>query len=286
MEDYIKLTKKNKFIGAQPVTLNINSFTRKYSKFDYYITNKLDGKRYLIFIDNNGNSFKITSKMEFTKIKLPKHVSKLKNTVLDSEYFNKKFHVFDVLYFKDKSLLEENFTKRLSELEEILDIIKSKKLIKKEQKIIYSDQLCKKTIEYVENIKHRFKEGDLDGIILTPDSVYYSQIFKYKPLELLSIDFKIKKEDGKFKLLLQNGDLFVPRNFKYKDIGIVEVSKHIYNKYPDNSVVEFVFKEGKFIPLRIRKDKINSNALFVILDNFKTIINQKNNNLKSILCQY
>ena len=46
----------------------------------------------------------------------------------------------------------------------------------------------------------------------------------------------------------------------------------MYKKYKDNSVVEFVFKDDTFVPIRARPDKKNSNGMNVILDNFTEII--------------
>jgi hypothetical protein len=69
---------------------------------------------------------------------------------------------------------------------------------------------------------------------------------------------------------------------KYKGSGTVILEPLEAKKYKDGDVVEFIFDKGKFKPIRIRKDKIKSNHISVILDNFKTIQNPPN--MKKILC--
>lgn len=277
MENYISFAKKKKFIGAQPVTLTRNSFI----KTDYFLTEKLDGKRHLIFISEK-DTFIITSKLEFSMMKLTNKTLFYKGTILDCEMYNKKFYVFDILYYKGRDVRNEKFRERINMYNDVIKNINSKKLLAKPQIFIPSEKTCEKITSYVDKIKHRFKEGDLDGIILTPDDIYYSKILKYKPFDLLSIDFKIRKDNGNFLLLLQNDKLFKPRDARYKDVGVVKVSKEIYDTYQDNSVVEFIFKNNKFSPIRARPDKIMSNALFVILDNFKLMTS--NTDLKKIIC--
>lgn len=277
METYVSFVKKKKFVGAQPVTLTRDSFVKK----DYFLTEKLDGKRHLIFISEK-DTFIITSKLEFSPLKLTKKTFLYKGTILDCEMYNKKFYVFDILHYKEKDVRNEKFKERIKMYNDVVKNINSTKLVAKSQIFIPSEKTCEKTTSYVDKIKHRFKEGDLDGIILTPNDIYYSKILKYKPFDLLSIDFKIKKDNGNFLLLLQNNKLFKPRGTRYKDVGVVKVNKEIYDTYQDNSVVEFIFKNNKFFPIRARPDKIMSNALFVVLDNFKLMTS--NTELRNIVC--
>ncbi len=255
MENYIKLVKKTKFIGAQPVTL-----TNKIQKINHYLTEKLDGKRHLLFVDKDGKMYSITSKMEFgnTHIKAPE----FPNTVLDTEFYKGKYHVFDMLFYKGKDIRNLPFSERIDGYIHVVHQIGSGILVAKKQ--IFVDK-GSDILNIVKKIENRFKEGKLDGIILTPEDVYYSKsILKYKPSSLLSIDFKIKKKDGKFHLLLQNGQVF-------KHGGVVTPGEKDYQKYKDGQVVEFIMKNKKFVPIRARPDKENSNALHVILDNYKLI---------------
>ena len=64
----------------------------------------------------------------------------------------------------------------------------------------------------VKNLLKKYKKemvlnGKVDGLILTPTGSYYEPPLKWKPVELISIDFKIKKENNHFKLLFQNGKI-------------------------------------------------------------------------------
>lgn len=270
MEFYKTLTKSNKFIGNQPVSLTKKSFDKTE---EYFFTEKLDGKRFLLLFTDN-KVYRISSKMEFEEKKIANDIP---GTILDCEYFKGKYHVFDILFFKHTDTRNLKYNTRIQLYTQNL---KSKQLIPKVQIPIGKDA-CKLLPGLVNKLKHRFTEGDLDGIILTPNTDYYAKVYKYKPRELLSIDFKISKKNGDtFLLLLQNDEVF--KRKEYPGIGIVKVSKEVYKKYKTGSVVEFIFKDNKFIPLRPRPDKTNSNGLHVILDNFKLLTSKWS--LKSILC--
>ena len=219
MEAYSLLVNSKKFIGNQPVSLSKKSFIKEH---EYYLTKKLDGKRYIIFI-NDGYIYRINTKNTIEKIETKiKISSQYSGIILDSEFYKGKYHVFDILFFKNKDIRNLNLNDRIPLLIEILDGINSYKfVIKKHYK---ANKLCEFTKKFIEKHKKNFKDGILDGIILTPNVNYYGKIYKYKPIDLLSIDFKIKKVHGDtFLLLLQNNTIFSTKN--NKNIGKVKVSK-------------------------------------------------------------
>lgn len=261
LQDYKKLVKTSKFVGTQPVTFNNKTFNNKTK---YFLTNKLDGKRALLYF-NNFKAYLITSKLEFTLFKIKVNAD-LNDTLLDCEYFQNKVFVFDILFFKTKDLRDFNLTTRLNYLSMFNDIYKHKKI--KMKKYLHSNicsdfKLLNDTKKYAKNI--------IDGVIFTPDCNYYQTPLKWKPTELLSIDFKIKKlPNDHLALLTHSGTIFTPKEKKYKNIGTVHAPG---NTYKDNEVVEFVFKNNKFVPIRSRPDKINSNYITVIMSNFNTIKN-------------
>ena len=98
------------------------------------------------------------------------------------------------------------------------------------------------------------------------------------------IDFNqhgIGNTSNKIALLLQNGQQFKPKG-KYNSIGIITVDTKYYDSHKDGDVIEVIFKNGKFLPIRDRPDKVTSNHLKVILDNFKTSLSPPN--MIRILC--
>jgi hypothetical protein len=252
MDNYIKLTKTKKFIGIQPITLSNKSFNKNTN---YYTTYKLDGKRHLYLSTSSTSGFLITSKLEFIpfKLKVPK------DTILDGELYNNIFYVFDILFYKGVDVRNTNLTCRIYMLQEI------KGLILKPYWSPYVNSLKYNFNEINNKYKNEMKiNGMIDGIIFTPDESYMSKVLKWKPVNLLSIDFKIKKQEPNiFKLLRHNNKIYT------KTI----VTKKQFDNYLDNTVVEFVYKENKFVPIRSRPDKINSNYITVIKDNFYQIKN-------------
>lgn len=281
MNEYQKLFKVNRFVGSQPIAFDASTYSKKR---EYFTTHKLDGLRKLLMLSNDSDkeSFLISSKMEFDKFKLPYRESLVK-TVLDGELVNGIFYAFDILFYKGKDLRPLLLIERLEALKDAIKILKSKKVVMKEYLV---DNVCKDFFTLKNKYAKEMKTGEVDGIILTPNTSYTShKPLKWKPSWLLSIDFKIHREpsnvDGKdiIHLLTQNGSVFKPRG-KHANVGTVYIDK--FSKYKTGDVVEFIFDKGKFVPIRLRDDKTNSNHISVILSNFKSILNPPD--AKKLLC--
>lgn len=252
---YQDLVKTKKWVGNNPATLKIGDLKKDQ---DYYVTDKLDGlRRLLLFKDSK--LYNISSKMEFQEFYLTKGGKTLNGTLIDCEFYKKKYYAFDILYADGKDVRETNFTHRQEILKNTVKTVKSKKLLTKE----YSYLKCPEILKKIKEDSGRYREGDLDGVIITPASLYKDTVFKWKPGNLLSNDFKVRKTEGVLHLLLQNGQVFERRG--YPGVGLVKYSG---TAIKDGDIVEFVFENGKFKPLRTRPDKTKSNHISVILDNF------------------
>lgn len=279
MDLYTTLFNKKTFVGAQPITFNKDTFSKN---IEYFTTYKLDGLRKLLFITQQEN-YLISSKMEFQTFTLPKVSKEYNDTVLDGEYKSNKFFAFDILFYKGQDLRSKTLKERLEFLNNVINALKSKKIISKEYLSPYNGLgVCKNFFSLLNKYSKEMETGEVDGIIFTPNTGYTEKsILKWKPLHLLSIDFKINKVGNELHLLTQNGKIFKPYN-KYKNIGKVLLNHEEAKKYNNGDVVEFIFDNGKFVPIRVRKDKTKSNYISVIMSNFKTI--QSPPNMKKILC--
>jgi len=270
---YKQLFKSSKFIGTQPITFNKNNFN---PNIDYYLTHKLDGKRILLFFTCS-KVYMINSKMEFTEYTKFKHLYDTKlldNTILDCEYFQNKFYIFDILYFSGKDLRNLKLSERIPYINRVHKLVHHKNL---KIKNYLHNNICTDFDKLLLKLQINNKNTFIDGIIFTPNEGYKAVPLKWKPTHLLSIDFKIKKlGDNKIALLTQNGSVFVSKIKKYKDIGIIKLSEQKYKEYTSGQVIEFIFRNNKFVPIKTRPDKINSNHISVIISNFKTIINVPN----------
>jgi len=122
LNDYLLLTKKyqtkqfGEFIGGMPVTLENNCFkpllrTDSDNNFVYNITLKLDGERYLLFLNYSGELYFIDRSLNFYFFiingnRFPRiDPTIVKPFLLDGELTNTgglyEFFLFDILFFNE-----------------------------------------------------------------------------------------------------------------------------------------------------------------------------------------
>jgi hypothetical protein len=263
IKQYKDLTNTIKNIGVKVLTVKKENLD--FLK-EWYLTYKLDGERKLMMITEY-SVYLISQKMIFEEKKFTKKTLELAGSLIDGEYYNGRFYAFDVTHYRGLDIRDKKLSERIEILNDINDVIKSKKFkIKRYLESFDTKKLCKNFNKLVkfskENVDH------VDGVIFTENNTYQTRPLKWK--SLITIDFKISKKDGKFNLVLDNGSNFSPRT--HPGIGKVQVPKEIYNSYPDNSIVEFYFENDKFKVLKLRPDKIKGNHISVILDNFSQVL--------------
>lgn len=272
-----------RFDGAQPITLNNKTF---FKEMNYHLSYKFDGKRRLVYIMGADDIYYKVSKTPTVKhnLVLPKkNIQKLYGTVIDCEYVDGKYYVFDILRHKGKDLTRNTpFSIRYSIYRNVVREISSKKII---SKIFYlSDPKSTKlydTFEILEAQRSRFPMKT-DGIIFTPEASYYHpkyKTLKWKPSEELTIDFTIKKitkdktESKKYGLFDYYGKPINQINGLPENGKIIITIPEDFKIY-SNSVYEFMYdKKQGFVPVRRREDKQRSNHPSVIDSNMKTILN-------------
>jgi len=222
-------------------------------------------------------------------------------TLLDCELFKGQYHVFDTIFFKGQDLRDDpeyDLNTRISLAETVCGVINSEKIITK--KYTFGNMYT----NYTRYMNDKFSScaseklhKDFDGIIYVPVNKPYPRVknenvpLKWKPENLNTIDFKIKKvapppaenwadedfQDDIFELYCygEGGKdvLFTVKD--YPDIGILKIPQKESSKYTDSSVIEFYFDKHleQFVPLRSRTDKYRGNHISIARDNFDTIIN-------------
>lgn len=170
---------------------------------NYYITDKADGERTIIFI-NKGKLHLLNSKI--TTIECDDSIAPL---IIDSELVeNSELYSFDILHFNGESCRENNLTERLNLLKEAVTKINklslqwsptltnNKQITKKfevniKQMFLLGDDIEKQTklaIKYVEARKY-----ETDGYILTENAGYFNVAYKLKYLSHVSVDFWVIK---------------------------------------------------------------------------------------------
>jgi len=259
-------------INPKPVTLEQKNLSNPddYGAIsilrNYTVTEKADGERILMYIDNKGNIFLINSslKVEETGIKANKEAY---NSLIDGEYIvcNKRtdrikknlYAAFDIYYLNGISLTslplideKNNDKSRYGNLLKTFDYLNVSNseieyIIKKH---LYTNDIindCNKILDNPKNFPY-----EIDGLIFTPAKLalfsYYptligaitlsqgwDRVFKWKPPEQNTIDFLIRF----------SGDVR-KQGIRYKKIGL-------YVGYNPLTTKDLTIEEG----LKLRYDK-------------------------------
>lgn len=199
LNKYKKMTNSNFFIGAQPETLHREQINILY-KENYSVTDKADGERCFVFIDENGNIYSIDSNIQNVVV-TDLNTLKFQNCLLDAEILriNQKIYlyIFDCLFVNGMDIREnKNFLlkNRIDTVKNIISTVQSYSNFN-----LYEIH-CKKFI-----YKNVFLGGEIlmnnntfyknDGLIFTPiDEPYpktrkWQKLLKWKPNNLNTIDF-------------------------------------------------------------------------------------------------
>ncbi|XP_050441542.1 mRNA-capping enzyme-like [Adelges cooleyi] len=281
--------KKSGFPGSQPVSMDINNMKLLHTK-PYRVTWKADGTRYMMFIqaenevyfiDRDNSVFEVVDLKFFHRKNLDHH---LKDTLLDGEMIIDKvdnqnfprYLVYDVVAFEGYDIGNQPFWPNRLKLIEI-DIIKPRHQaivsgrldktrepfsirLKQFYDITASDKLLG---NFSKNLSH-----EPDGLIFQPSSDPYvagtcPEVLKWKPLELNSVDFKLKivTEGGTGMLESKVGYLYV--GGKHEPFARIKYNKELKNM--DGKIIECKFDNGNWKFMRERTDKSFPNA-------FKTAI--------------
>lgn len=224
---------------------------------DYNFLLKYDGERYLLLVYQN-NIYMInetTVKRVDSKCKIPD------NTLLDAELVGNTFYIFDILFYNNKDVREKYLPERYA-------IINSLTLPQK-----YKISTLFTSFNELSKYILPLKKG-IDGIIFIPKNQPYKNncTYKYKPVNLLTIDFIIKK--GQLYMETVGGlELFRGTKDNPYDVDTPFQCKF---EYEEGDVVEFTFDKDnqKFIGLRKRGDKLKPNFIKVALDVWYDIFNE------------
>lgn len=172
-----------KQLSNQVIELDKNTYLRDLVAgiTNYYITDKVDGKRTIVYVEA-GQVYFVNDTLEKKTTAVPSVY------IFDCELYESAVYIFDVMVFDGKSLVDLPFSDRLKYFAKsvaLFDFMKEKQFIK----------LTENYRKQITDLKAVDKPYHTDGIILTPGDGRYCtmQVYKYKPIDKLSIDFLIKK---------------------------------------------------------------------------------------------
>jgi hypothetical protein len=297
-----------KLIKYQDNPVPIKSNNIKFVKSDkYYVTNKLNGTRYFLFVDNGSlyllgkTGSKLSTiptnvwKIEIIQINLHSDYNYSQTYILDGEYFDKEYidflktekyrpkittyFAFDIIWFNNIPLSDTPYETRLNYLSNVVNM---KSFTNMPLTMKYM-ALGNNTIDVLKFMKKTFGEDwdhDNDGLIYTEvKNIYGSKKFKtlkWKFLHHQSVDVSVRKEEI-------NDDNFISKDLYTcyvinKDDKLERFTNfYLYStrKFLNGSIVEVSFdkKENLFYPLRVRTDKDRPNFIDVAVDFWNDINN-------------
>ena len=264
----------------EPVNIKIDVL---HDPANYAITSKLDGVRTLLFIDRNTVYF-VNSPFEIVKIstketkRVPQAYKDICRTIIDGELVISPtpptFYGFDGLYFRNENITSKHLKERLK----IVDEVESRRndmaidtLFQIKSKTFHTENFYT-SVEKALNDNKNYEEGHpprkTDGLIIQPRNQPYinRSTYKWKPVDQLTIDFKVvqsekknefnlttfEKTKEKIDLKTFTGTQIYPYNktIKFKD-------SKFSNENVADRIIEFKwdYDKKKFKPTRYRDDR-------------------------------
>jgi hypothetical protein len=255
------------------------------SQNDYYVCEKTDGTRYALVCLTVGGK-KITSlinralEVKILTLNVPKNVHL--GTVLDGELIENYFHVYDCIHYAGESTKSRTLLERL---DKVNTFVSGTMKLKKDPIILKT-----KNFYHIRNIKD-FKRDVLDtldhksdGLIFTPvDSPIitgtHETMFKWKPGDSNTVDFKLKFTNGRWCMYLQE------KGYMYYESEIPK-NKEIPTWLKDDMIVECKYMVHEtplwWKPLLPRTDKVHPNNRRTYYNTIKNI--QENITLYELIC--
>ena len=224
IDEYKKLTNASYFIGAQPETLHKDKISTLY-KEEYSVTDKADGERAFMYINNSNQIFFIDNNLnrvyrtDLTVRTVSDSAAGTCLCIIDGELVKHEqkiyFLAFDIMFYNGNDLRgnnDYNLKVRLDILNSVINNINVSNYYNVQTKKYYYTNVFMGAKIIMNTINEKFYKND--GLIFTPVNEPYPkkkkwpQLLKWKPSELNSIDFysvKIASENGigKWQLYVQ-----------------------------------------------------------------------------------
>ena len=251
------------FPAPQPVSIERRHIPSLFTN-NYIVSDKTDGVRQLLVCRGSVCTFVNRSfESRTANIQLPKCTEM--GTILDGELLSDgTYIVYDVVMMAGHSTIAYRLPRRHRFIRELLYRTKDPKIkLKKFYKIKDFDYFCN---DVLSNVGYK-----TDGLIFIPvdepvKSGTQFTMFKWKPMEMNTIDFSMKKRpDGKIGMYIQDRGRMIFQQF-YEGDGI--------NGFNNNMIMESKLIDNKWVPIFERKDKNYPNSRFTF---YKTLKNIKEN---------
>ena len=222
--------------AAQPVSLERKNISNLFRK-RYFVSEKNDGIRMCFLYIGNTCGF-VDRKMKLIEPEFAVPFKFSKGTILDGEMMpNGQYIVYDAIMVCGRNVRHMNFLERL-------DIAKTNiSGVPFRLKKFYKMDDIKTCVDYMSD--HN------DGLIFTPidDPVCVATqytMFKWKPLEKITIDFMVKGR----KMYVQD-----------RGSPVLIGSEDWCSTFWDGTIVECSYADSRWKPLKVRTDKDYANSV-------------------------
>lgn len=255
-----------KFKGVQPRTMQYEDFGF-VSTIPFVITNKLDGKRGLLYVYKNSCILIENGGYDTKMIKIAQlNDDAYDGTVFDVELMGQA-HIFDVLFYRGEDLRQRSGFGFASRLELIFEFFKTNASHIEKVVAIKEFQFSTNRESFHRACAIMWHKYGGEGLIIFREDVAY-------PKSRLDYFFWKWKTVVTFDLLLKGGvlyasdrDILVP--FRPEASPNLHLASHeSFSQYRDGDIVECRYECGEMVAMRLRDDKRNPNILPVVLDNY------------------
>lgn len=176
-----------KKLGNAPIELTKKTYLNEVlpNITNYYVTDKADGDRCVVYINDEPGD-------EHSYILTARKVIPIDNThpltIIDAELVKDNIYIFDVMYFKGEKLYKKPFEERLKYFEDA-----AKLLTRGDVKPM--ERISEKLGEIKKMFTRKTRSYPIDGLMFTPTMGRYDsmKVYKWKPVDKLSVDFLIIK---------------------------------------------------------------------------------------------
>uniref|UniRef100_A0A1A9WAG5 mRNA-capping enzyme n=1 Tax=Glossina brevipalpis TaxID=37001 RepID=A0A1A9WAG5_9MUSC len=277
---------KSGFPGAQPVSMNRENIAKLHEK-PYRVSWKADGTRYMMlinkrdeiyFIDRNNSCFQVDNLTFVKSTNLNEH---LEDTLVDGEMVLDKYEntiiprylIYDVVKLGKRDVGKECFyenrldciQKEIIEprhramVEKIIDRNEEPFGIRKKDFWDITTSASLLGEKFAKCLSH-----EPDGLIFQPSKEPYTpgmceDVFKWKPLEMNSIDFRLKIIEKCLPGMLPEKHALLYVGGRDEAVAALENTK--VSKSLNNKIIECSLNpEGKWVFMRERTDKTLPNS--------------------------
>lgn len=231
----------------------------------YTVTNKLDGERMIVISIPGGPIQGIFAFNKRRVIRLSLNEKRF-DMVLDTEWYDDRFHVFDCMRQNGQSVTQLPHSVRLDRAKDLVAKLKDVECLSIVMKEFYP---AREAIPLLQRINYEQN----DGLIFTPNEKYNSDsIYKWKFPEKMTIDFQVQlKQPMTYHLYVYTkGNRLIPF-YTDREKGVIAVYQG--QQLRDGGIYEFGYKDGQFVLYRERQDKSLPNFVNVATDVWADIIN-------------